>query len=287
MLNKVVALPSHCEQPNDSQLISMRKQLSGTPIFQPHKACKFDYTIEVKALPMSCRLGVCYNYAMMKTLKHNGISRKFNIIGCQDWQQVLSFFEPVANYQKNDLVVYFEDDNNEQKIKHFGLLIDPQIMRVKSKWGTTKGLFKHDLFNLPCEWGTKVAVVRLKPEYGASGNKQHCLIDYIVTEMENALVTKQILLNTKLELIAFVKNGKCNKIIKHLEQMPNISINIRGDLQQTLLMIAVMNNQVAIVKLLIDYGANKELKDMHGRKALDLALSQGHPEIINLLKTSP
>jgi uncharacterized protein len=50
---------------------------------------------------------------------------------------------------------------------------------------------------------------------------------------------------------------------------------------------AVIRERADIVKLLIEIGANIEIKDNKGKTALDYAIKQDNDEIIQLLKAAP
>src|SRR5579872_1519961 len=123
------------QQPNDQSLINIRRQLKFVPINEPERVCDIDPTMTMISIPLSDRVGVCYNYAMTKTLKKYGIRQKFAVIGCQDWQQVLTFFKCVKKVKKDDLAVYFNRNSNGIGIRmlHFGLVDDPETLRIESK----------------------------------------------------------------------------------------------------------------------------------------------------------
>jgi hypothetical protein len=287
-MDETITVKSFFVQGVNADLDVLRTQLRSVSIFHPQEALKIDPTLEVKSLPMPTRLGVCYNYAMIKTLKKHGINTKFNLVGCQDWKMQLRFFKPVAKLRKDDLVVYIEENKVQSKIVHFGLLFNPALMRVKSKWGTIKGIFKHNLFHLPIGWGTSVTVMRLKKEYRTSGIDQKMWVEYINTR-EDSLENKQILMNIKLKLIGLISASNTTKknvgtIITILEQFPNISVNIRNNIKQTLLMIATHKNNSYLVELLLSYGARKNLKDMYEKTALDIAIHNRNEKIEQLLK---
>ncbi len=276
------------KQPNDPFLIKLREDFSRVPMFEPQKALEMDPTLIIKPLDMQERPGVCYNYAIKKIFKNHGITQNFNIIGCQDWKNILQFFEEIKDskdYKIDDLVIYKEED----RIVHFGLLANPQSMLVESKWGTIKALFTHQLFHLPSNWGTLAAIVRLKKEC-QDGPHQNSLVSYIRNNMEKSLYQQQTLMCTK---ICLIDSANCsdvntwpktlNEIRQILEQVPAISVNICNGLRQTLLMIAVKNNNYLLAKVLLEYGAKKEFTDIGGRTALFFAKQNKNEELQKLL----
>ena len=48
-------------------------------------------------------------------------------------------------------------------------------------------------------------------------------------------------------------------------------------------MLAALNNHASIVELLVQYGADRTMADINGRKAEDLAAAQGHEDVACLL----
>ncbi len=61
-------------------------------------------------------------------------------------------------------------------------------------------------------------------------------------------------------------------------------VNIQNGMGGTALSFAAMFNKVGLVKLLLENGAEKSLKDNQGITALQQAERQGFQEIIDLLK---
>lgn len=51
----------------------------------------------------------------------------------------------------------------------------------------------------------------------------------------------------------------------------------------TALMLAALNNQEAVVKLLLRHGARREMRDVNGNRAIDLASTLGHSKVASLL----
>ncbi len=50
-------------------------------------------------------------------------------------------------------------------------------------------------------------------------------------------------------------------------------------------MVAALNNQVAVVKLLLANGADQEMTDINGRTAAQLAAAMGCNDVVSLLIT--
>ena len=240
------------------------------------------------------RLGVCYDYAMTQIFKKYGIHDTFKVVGCDDWCQILPFFKHVKKCKKDDLVVYIKNtiDKNtgdpKQVICHFALVQNSYTLRTISKWGTIKAVYENDLFHLPDIWGDEVIIMRLEKEYRVAGQQQQIFTDYIRKIMQDAIDVRQALFNHNYRLRSLVdvfkKQTKKYSIIQLLEQQPHVSLNCRNELRRTPLILATIKNNDVVVKLLLEYGANKALKDMFGKAALDYAIQNGNQQIQCMLQ---
>jgi hypothetical protein len=281
------------KQPEDQKLMGLRKQLADVRILEPQKACQLDPTIIMYPLLMHERLGVCYDYAMVQTFRKHGIRDTFEVAGCQDWIQILPFFKHVKKCKKNDLVIYIKNiiDKNtgpKQVICHFALIQNRYTLRTISKWGTIKAVYENDLFHLPDVWGDEVIIMRLEKEYRTAGKQQQIFTDHIRKIMQDDITVRQALFNynRKLrELVdVFKKQTKKYSIIQLLEQQPHVSLNCRNELRKTPLILATIKNNDIVVQLLLEYGANKTLKDMYGKAALDYAIQNGNQVLQDMLQ---
>lgn len=77
--------------------------------------------------------------------------------------------------------------------------------------------------------------------------------------------------------------GNNNEIVKALIQA-GADVNATTHTGQTVLMIAVRENDINSVKLLIQAGADVNAKDVFGETALTIANKYKHTEIIDILK---
>ena len=81
-------------------------------------------------------------------------------------------------------------------------------------------------------------------------------------------------------------NGTTGTVEWLLRQDPPAYIDIRGPIQLTPLMAAAYSDTdpEGKVRLLIEYGADRDLKDVHGGTALSYARSRKNPAVIDLLE---
>jgi len=291
-MDSIVATSHIFRQPPEVQfqLQPIRKQLDSVLCSEPDKVVAIDPTIVRKVIPLSERRGVCYNHAIVKTFNKYGITRKFKVVGCQDWIKVLPFFKGVKRIKPGDLVIFFNEiGNNQKQIVHFGTVDDPQAMRIESKFGTIlESLFIHWLFSLPSGWGDNAVAARLKKKYRTAGIDQANLILYIQLNMENDMEIKQTLFTQEFKLLSLAQepiaeDGAKWKIVQMLEQFPVVSVDVRNSRGETPLIIATKFNNARIVEALLAYGANKYCIDMYARTALDIARTNGNVEIQRLL----
>jgi len=67
-------------------------------------------------------------------------------------------------------------------------------------------------------------------------------------------------------------------LIKH-----HADVNSANDLGTTPLMYAILGQKIELIKLLLDNGAVKDVKERSGKTALDYAIQSGNKEIIELV----
>ncbi len=94
--------------------------------------------------------------------------------------------------------------------------------------------------------------------------------------------------NTALVFVAASDSEKDNLIsITHLLIKQNSDLNvISSDEGKTPLMFAIENENYEIAKILLDNGANIDIKDYSGKKALDYAKESGNEEMTKILMKS-
>lgn len=90
--------------------------------------------------------------------------------------------------------------------------------------------------------------------------------------------------NDDESLLHIVANNGHLNIIKYLIENNKVDINGVNYKNQTPIMAAAINGKVKVVKLLLKYGANPEMKDILGDTALSNAIKFDNHEIIKLLK---
>ncbi|MEI0697330.1 ankyrin repeat domain-containing protein [Brachyspira intermedia] len=79
------------------------------------------------------------------------------------------------------------------------------------------------------------------------------------------------------------KNGHI-KIVRLLIDS-GADINLKNIADVTVLILASMNNHLEIVKYLVENGADINVKDKKGRTALRYAVENGHSEVAEFLKS--
>ena len=64
----------------------------------------------------------------------------------------------------------------------------------------------------------------------------------------------------------------------------NADVNSANDLGTTPLMYAILSQKIDLIKLLLENGAEKDVKERSGKTALDYAVQSGNKEIIGLIE---
>jgi ankyrin repeat protein len=116
------------------------------------------------------------------------------------------------------------------------------------------------------------------------GDLQDRFIGHLKSVLQYPLEMKQILFSKRLELLKLASLKNKFKIIQLLEQFSCVPIDPRDDKGRTPLMLAILNNDVALVKLFLAYGSDINAKDMYQKTPLKLAQDHGYVEIQELLQ---
>lgn len=270
----------------DQRLHFVRTKLEDLLIDEWKQSITIDPTITFCELAKPDRPGVCYDYAMKKLLARYQITQKIITPGCQLWVKALpGYFKqiPTEKIKVGDLAVYALLTDTVTA-KHFGIVDDPESLIIEGKWGTIKAIFKHNLFSLPLSWGNRVVFFRLKKEFRLPGDLQSSFIDHLKSVLQYPLEMKQVLFSKKLELLELAKSKRKFKIIQLLEQFSCVPLDPRDDMGRTPLMLAILNNNVALVKLFLAYGSDINAKDIYQKTPLKLAQERGYAEIQEILQ---
>lgn len=99
--------------------------------------------------------------------------------------------------------------------------------------------------------------------------------------LDNNASTSFSLKNNAFTWAAYMNNST---VIIHLIENNYYAVNDYDENMSTALTVAAKCNKSAIIKLLLNYGANATLKDAYDKTALDYAIENGNEEIIELLK---
>ena len=77
--------------------------------------------------------------------------------------------------------------------------------------------------------------------------------------------------------------GRGDNIRPYLEKYPSF-VNCVGPSGWTPLFYAVRSNQIEVVKILLENGADPTVRDKDGNTILDIAIQKNHMELFTLLK---
>ncbi len=106
-------------------------------------------------------------------------------------------------------------------------------------------------------------------------------IDVVNYFLQNGFKINTEMSNYENMLLFSAAKGKLD-VVKLLEN--KISINYKDMFGRTALHYATINNQVNIVKYLLDKNVNRRIKDVQNKTPLDIAKTKGYVKIIELLK---
>jgi len=152
--------------------------------------------------------------------------------------------------------------------------------------------------NTPLIWATKnncLEIVKMLLYYGADKNiaNKHGLkpIDWaikmhnlnLINLLEPWLLKSKASNRFSLMFLEAARVGNEPKVTELLTDHSDININIQDVYGNTPLIWATKNNCLAIVKILLYYGADKNITNKHRLKAIDIALGYDFQEIIGLL----
>ena len=85
-------------------------------------------------------------------------------------------------------------------------------------------------------------------------------------------------------ILHYSVHGNCSLITDNLINSYHLPIDTINNNGQTPLMMSVKNNAIDTAKLLLDYGADKSVKDNNGKTVYDLAAEVGNVEMNELLR---
>ena len=88
-----------------------------------------------------------------------------------------------------------------------------------------------------------------------------------------------------LALIVAVESGRLDLVEALLSREDGMNINVKGAKGQTPLMQAAMMGDIAMARLLLNYGADVYAQDFEGWTALGYAVRSGNQELIALIKS--
>jgi hypothetical protein len=71
-----------------------------------------------------------------------------------------------------------------------------------------------------------------------------------------------------------------SEVLKYLLENPEIDVNAKDEMDFTPLHIAALNNHTALIKLLIENGANRSIADYFGKRPFDLAKSEDGKKLL-------
>lgn len=229
-------------------------------------------------IPQGTRYGVCHNYAISKLLDLKGlIPETFIMKGDGDWYDEFNFLEDycqkVSEPHNNDLAIY---KNEKGQIRHTGLVVDANT--IESKWGTCEptAVLHHPPLTSPSEYGEAIEYYRLITA-----------ADVVIKDMKKKTARSY---NTQRScrivndwLIHHATNSWIDELKFLLEADMCADVNNHNTEQQSLLMIAAKNNDIAMVDMLLNYKADTNKQDIYGNTALHLAAKNGSGTVMRAL----
>ncbi|XP_051724288.1 fibronectin type 3 and ankyrin repeat domains protein 1-like [Ctenopharyngodon idella] len=106
------------------------------------------------------------------------------------------------------------------------------------------------------------------------------VITYMIQDGCKVDVMDKVSLWTPLMRVSAISG---NAAVASVLLQAGAEVNVRDKAGKTPLMVAVLNNHVELVKLLLDSGADHHMKNEYGAGAADMAKAFGRQNIINLL----
>lgn len=111
-------------------------------------------------------------------------------------------------------------------------------------------------------------------------------VDKGTTNMNNKTPNINVKKITTAEVFQFIDSNEVNKLEEYLKNGGNVEL--KNNKQQSLLLAATYNNNLAIAKLLIKYNANVNTLDSISDSPFLLAAARGYHELVTLyLKHNP
>ncbi len=159
------------KQPNDQNLIEKRKQFTASENSNIPTMLKIfpNTSAIIKFFLPSSKPGVCYNWAIKKTL---GLTdkqfRKIEslIVGCEDWVKIIGmpydFFDQIKEPHPECLATYTSAEDNFH-ILHMAVTSDNG--QLLSKLGTRNFILQHDAWKIDHRYGDQLHFWQLKQEY--------------------------------------------------------------------------------------------------------------------------
>ena len=241
--------------------------------------------------------GVCFDYAFMHILQ---ITQPLKIIGCQAWVtelNALRFFNQVEKPQKNCLAIYTRDEN-DLNAKHVGVVVNDDVnnIQVRSKWGVKDPIVEHSLFTAPINYGHAAYFFALKEKYQEIHGKNR-ILQKIQKNIDQSASMKEALAcfqNDFNRLAAGNRPLFCSFPVDNfthtemasilLRKVIGIDINGLNEKNDIPLISAIKRGNLDMVKLCIEYGADRKAKDVWGTTATQLADENGYRDIVQFLR---
>lgn len=105
------------------------------------------------------------------------------------------------------------------------------------------------------------------------------LLDYL---LHNNAETK--IYTSNENALTYATHYRNDNAVKYLIENNYFDVNSRDNSGDTALIVAVKNERTSIVKLLLEFGADRSLLDNDGKTALDYAFACQNSEIVSLLE---
>lgn len=93
-------------------------------------------------------------------------------------------------------------------------------------------------------------------------------------------------MNNNQHLFDLIKQNKWDEFVIFLKKNEDIDVNIRDNLNNYLISYAIIQNQIEVVKYLINRDSKLDIIDNDGRTILYIPIKFGYNEILELLLKS-